>query len=78
VFTAPQHFENKPIALFAVLAGQRLDVLERRRLERLEAVSAIDARNDIDHVFAAANVFGQGVAHAARRAGSLRHRIQRS
>ena len=42
VLAAAQHFENELVAFFAVLAGQRLDVLERRRLERLEPVSPVD------------------------------------
>ena len=39
VFTPPQDLENEFVALFAVLAEQRLDVLERRRLERLDKVA---------------------------------------
>ena len=35
---ALEDLENQPIAFLAVLAEQRLDVLDRRRLERLEAV----------------------------------------
>ncbi len=44
VLAAAQHLEDQLVAFFAVLAGQRLDVLERRRLERLEAVAPVDVR----------------------------------
>jgi hypothetical protein len=66
VLAAPQHLENELVAFFAVLAGQRLDVLERRRLERLEAVAAVDVLDDSDDVFAAAHVLRQEIAHPSR------------
>ena len=49
------------------LPEQRLEVLDRRRLERLEPVALVDALDDADDVLAAPHVFRQEVAHAARR-----------
>ena len=40
VLAALQNLENEPVALFAVLPLQRLDVLEGRRLERFETRNA--------------------------------------
>ena len=64
-------------ALVAVLAEQRLDVLERRRLERLEPVALVHARTTPIDVLAAANVVGQEVARAARGLGRRHMRDQR-
>ena len=66
VLAAAQHLENELVAFFAVLARQRLDVLERRRLQRLEAVAAVDVLDDTDDVFAAAHVLRQEIAHPTR------------
>ncbi|WP_346041445.1 hypothetical protein [Actinomadura chokoriensis] len=38
MFTAPEDLEDQLVALVAVLAGQGLQPLERRRLQRLEPV----------------------------------------
>ena len=38
MLAAAEHLENQLVAFFAVLPRERLDVLQRRRLERLEAV----------------------------------------
>jgi hypothetical protein len=67
VFAALQDLENELVALFTVLADQRFDVLERRRLERLEAVPLVDTADDPDDVFAPADVRRQEVARSARR-----------
>src|SRR5204863_9670597 len=72
-FAAAQHLVYELVALFAVLAGQRLDVLECRRLERFEAVALVDAAHDVDHILTPPHVAGQEVAHPARRLGVLRH-----
>ena len=48
VLAAREDLEDELVALFAVLAEQRLDVLERRRLERLEAVALVDVAHDVD------------------------------
>ena len=66
VLAAAKHFENQLRALVAVLAGERLDVLERGCFERLEAIAPIHVLDDADHVAAAAHVAGQEIAHAAR------------
>ena len=65
VLAALQDLEDQLIAFVAVLAEQRLDVLDRRRLERLEAVTLVDATNHADHVGAAADVGREEVPHAA-------------
>ena len=67
MLAALQDLENELVALLAVLAEQRLDVLERRRLERLEPVALVDAADDADDVLAPADVVGKKVAGA--RAG---------
>jgi hypothetical protein len=66
VLAAAQHLENQLVAFFAVLAGEGLDVLERRRFERLEAVAPVGLLDDGDDVFAAANVLREKVPHPAR------------
>src|SRR5204863_4005451 len=72
VLAPPKDFEDQPVAFLAVLAGERLDVLERRRFEWLEAIALVHRRDDANHVLAPADVFGQEIAHAARRPGLLR------
>ena len=67
---ALQDLEDELVALFAVLSQQRLEVLDRRRLDRLEPVALVDARHHGDHVLPAADVVGQEVAHPARGLGS--------
>ena len=47
------------------LPDERLDVLERGRLERLEAVPLVHLADDVDDVFAAAHVGGQKIAGTA-------------
>ena len=72
---ALQDLENQPIAFFAVLAEQRLDVLDRRRLERLEPVPLIHVGDDADDVRAPAHVLGKKVAHpASGRVGGHVHK----
>ena len=75
VLAAAQHLENELVAFFAVLARQRLDVLERRRLERLEAVAAVDVFDDTDDVFAAAHVLREEIAHPTRGTNGRRHPV---
>ena len=65
VLAALENLENELVAFFAVLAEQRLDVLERGRLERLEPVALVHLANDADHVLAATDVVGQEVARPA-------------
>ena len=60
------------LPFLAVLARQRLDVLERRRLERLEAVAPIHVLDDADDVIATPDVFRKEIPHAAGRASLLR------
>ena len=64
VLAALEDLENELVALLAVLAEQRLDVLERRRLERLEAVALVDIAHHADHMFPAPDVVGEEVAGA--------------
>jgi hypothetical protein len=71
VLAAPQYFEDQLVAFFSVLSGQRLDVLERRRLERLETVAAVDVADDPDDMLAAADILGKKIAHAPGGAGRL-------
>jgi hypothetical protein len=59
VLAALQDLENELVALFAVLAEQRLDVLERRRLERLEAVALVDVADDAASRIRAPDVVGR-------------------
>jgi hypothetical protein len=42
-FSAFQNLVNELVAFVAVLAEQGLDIFDRRRLERLEAVARVDA-----------------------------------
>src|SRR6185436_4975529 len=67
--------EDELIALLAVLAEERLEVLDRGRLERLEAVAFVDRSDGLDHEAPATDVAGQEVAHPARGlGGGFRHR----
>ena len=75
VLAAPSILKISLVALVAVLAGQRLDVLERRRLERLEAIAPIHVVDDANHVVTPADVVGKKVAHAARGARLLWHKV---
>src|SRR5262249_57874434 len=63
------------VAFGAVVAEQRLDVLERRRLERLEAVVLVDLADDVDHVLPPADVVRKKVAGPARRLCTARHLV---
>ncbi len=57
-----QDLENEPVPLLAVFAKERLDVLERRRLERLEPVLLVDTAHDADDILAAADVVREKIA----------------
>ena len=66
--------EDQLVALLAVLAEERLEVLDCRGLERLEAEALVDRGNRLDHEAPAADVAGQEVAHPARGlGGGFRH-----
>ena len=67
VLAALQDLEDEAIALFAVLAKQRLDVLERRRLERFKPVALVDVAHDAHDVLALADVVRQEIACPAWR-----------
>ena len=69
VLAALEDLEDQLVAFLAVLPEQRLDVLERRRLERLEAVALVHTSNDVDDVFPPTDVIGKKVAGSARRLG---------
>src|SRR5262249_48319134 len=75
VLAALQDLENQLVAFFAVLAEQRLDVLERRRLERLEAVALVDVADNVDHVLPPADVVRKKVAGPAARVCTARHLV---
>ena len=75
VLAALENLENEPVALLAVLAHQRLEVLDRGSFQRLEPVSLVDILDLADDVLAPAHVFRQEVAHPARRLSSW-HRNQ--
>jgi hypothetical protein len=65
VLTAAQALEDQLVALFTVLAEERLDVFEGRGLEGLEAVSLVHAPNDANDILPPADVGGQKVAGAS-------------
>src|SRR5204863_10063823 len=65
VLAALEDFEDELVALLAVLAQERLDVFDRGRLQRLEAVALVDIFNTADDVLAPPHVGGEEVAHAA-------------
>src|SRR5262249_21861003 len=56
---------------------ERLDVLERRRLERLEAVALVHAAHHTDDVLPPPDVAWQEVARAARWFSRQRHSCSR-
>ena len=56
VLAALQNLENELVAFIAVLADERLDILERRRFQRLEPIAFVDADHHAHHVFPASNV----------------------
>ncbi|MGC4121722.1 MAG: hypothetical protein QM765_45530 [Myxococcales bacterium] len=66
---AVQDPEDELVALVAVLAHQRVQALHRRRLERVEAVLAVDAADHVEDELAAAHVARQEVARALGRGG---------
>ena len=66
LFPALENLEDEPIAFVAVLAEQRVEVLERRGLERLEPVARVDALDRVDHVRPPPHIVGEEVAHPAR------------
>ena len=67
VLSAAQNLENELAPLLAVLPGERLDVLERGRLERLESVPLVHLADDVDDVLTASDLVGEKVACAAWR-----------
>jgi hypothetical protein len=67
VLAAAKNLEDQPVAFFAVFPEQRLDVLERRRLERLEPVPLVDVADDANHIFAPADVGREKVPGASGR-----------
>jgi hypothetical protein len=73
VLAALEDLEDQAVAFFAIFPEQRLDVLERRGLERLEALALVDVAHDAHHMLAAADVLGQEIPGAARRFGRHRH-----
>ncbi len=70
VLAAAQDLENELVAFLAVLAEQRLDVLERRRLERLEPVAFVHVAHDADDVLAPASSLAESRGFSAGRTGS--------
>src|SRR6185436_8852268 len=70
VFSPLEDLEDELIALFAVLPHQRLEVLDRRRLERLAPVALVDATDHADDVLSTPDVFGEVIAHPARGFGA--------
>src|SRR5207249_2884325 len=67
VLTAAQDLEDELVALLPVLAEERLDVFESRRLERFEAVPLVHTSHKVDDVLAAAYLVREEVARAGRR-----------
>ena len=66
-----ENLENELVAFFPVLAEEGLDVFDGRCVERLEAVSLVDAFDDADDMLSPPDVLRQEVAHAARRFSAL-------
>ena len=66
VLASLEDLENQLVAFVAVLPEQRLDVLERRRLERLEAVPLVHLPDNPDDVLTSSDVVGQEIARPAR------------
>ena len=71
VLAALEDLEDQLVAFLAVLPEQRLDVLERRRLERLEAVPLVHVPDHADDVLAAPDVVRQEIARAGWGLGGL-------
>ena len=67
VLAAAQNLVNQLVALLAVLAEQRLDVLEGGRLQRFEPVVLVYVAHDADDVLAPADVGRQKIARPASR-----------
>ena len=59
------------VGLVAPLAGEDFQILQRRRVDRAEAVGAIDAARGLDEPLARHHRLGQIVAKALERAGSM-------
>ena len=57
------------VGLLAPLAGEDLQVFKRRRVDRREAIGAVDAAGDVENLFAGQGLCGQVVAKALERAG---------
>ena len=76
VLTSPQHLEYELVAFLAVLTGERLDILERRRLERFEPVSPVGPLDDADNVLAPPHVVGKEIAHPARGTCLVGHQLR--
>jgi hypothetical protein len=56
------------VGLLAALAGEDLQVFERRRVDRRETVGAVDAAGDVEHALAGQGLRRQVVAEALERA----------
>ena len=63
------------VGLLAPLAGEDLEVFERRRVDRREAVGAVDAAGDVEHPLPGEGLGREMVAEAFERAGLDHHRI---
>ena len=57
-----QDLENEPVALLAILAKERLDVLERRGLQRLEPVLFVHTTHGADDILASADIVWEKIA----------------
>ena len=66
VLAALQNLENELVALVTIFAKQRLDVLERRRFERLEAISLVHIAHDADNVLPPAYFLWEKIARPSR------------
>ena len=66
MLAAHENLEDQLVAFVAVFTEQRIDVLDRRSFERLESVPIVDVPDNPHHVFAAAYIVWQEIAHAAR------------
>ena len=65
VLAALEDLEDELVALFAVLPEERLNVLERRRFERLESVPLVHLADDTNDVLPPSDVVGQKVTGTA-------------
>ena len=66
---AVQDLEHQLVTLVTVFAGEGVEPLVGRRLQRLKAMRLVDVANHADRVLPLVQLGGQKVSGAARRLG---------